>query len=229
MRHPKKTLALTALLFLLSASTACQQGAATRAGSPAPTGAGVINATDNGTVAAGYQSSASATNYVDIQMDSGAHIVVQLMPESAPLTVANFQKLVSRGFYDGIIFHRIIPRFVIQGGDPKGTGIGGSSDRIKGEFSQNGVNNTLHHDRGVISMARTANDLNSATSQFFICLAKNSNVTGLDGGYAAFGKVVSGMEEVDRIAALPTSNDRPLQPPKMQRVFFVSPRNDKSN
>ncbi len=161
----------------------------------------------------------SKTNYVDILMDSGAHIVVELYPEHAPLTVANFQHLVSQNFYAGVIFHRIIPDFMIQGGDPKGIGVGGSDQTIKGEFRSNGFNNNLRHTRGVLSMART-NNPNSASSQFFIMHANSPH---LNGEYAAFGKVISGMEEVDRIAKLPRdNNDRPYEPPAMQKVSFLS-------
>lgn len=160
------------------------------------------------------------TNFVEIVMDSGNSIIIELRPDQAPLTVANFQKLVSEGFYDGLIFHRIIRGFMIQGGDPSGTGSGGSSETIKGEFSGNGVDNKLMHKRGVISMART-NDPNSASSQFFICDADSPH---LDGSYAAFGSVVSGIEEVDRVAALKVdAYDYPLNPPIMTSVHFVKP------
>jgi peptidyl-prolyl cis-trans isomerase B (cyclophilin B) len=160
------------------------------------------------------------TNFVEIVMDSGNSIIIELRPDQAPLTVANFQKLVSEGFYDGLIFHRIIRGFMIQGGDPSGTGSGGSSETIKGEFSGNGVDNKLMHKRGVISMART-NNPNSASSQFFICDADSPH---LDGSYAAFGSVVFGMDEVDRVAALKVdAYDYPLNPPIMTSVHFVKP------
>ena len=170
--------------------------------------------------AEGYQISQEATNYIDILMDSGNHLVIELNPESAPLTVANFQTLVGRSFYDGLIFHRIIEGFMIQGGDPDGTGRGGSRETIKGEFLSNGVDNRLSHIRGVVSMARTPHP-NSASSQFFIC---HGDSLFLDGDYAAFGRVIQGMEEVDRLALLETgAADFPLTPPVMERVFFVSP------
>lgn len=172
--------------------------------------------------AEGYSYSKEATKYVDILMDSGAHIVVELDAGQAPITVKNFQSLVGQSFYDGLIFHRIIEGFMIQGGDPTGTGTGGSPDKIKGEFQANGVNNTLSHTRGVVSMART-NDPDSASSQFFICHEDSSF---LDGNYAAFGRVVFGIEEVDRIATLATNaQDYPENPPKMEHVFFVTPAN----
>lgn len=167
---------------------------------------------------AGYQLAETATDLVCIHMDNGADIVLKLRPDAAPLSVANFQKLVGQGFYDKLIFHRVIDGFMIQGGDPEGTGRGGSKENIKGEFSANGVDNPLSHKRGVLSMAR-AQDPNSASSQFFIC---NADSTFLDGSYAAFGEVLSGMEEIDRIAKLDKdANDRPLDPPHMQVVYFL--------
>ncbi len=170
--------------------------------------------------AQGFTKSTTPTEYVNIKMDSGADIVIKLQPETAPITVANFQKLVHEKFYDKIIFHRIIDGFMIQGGDPDGTGMGGSAETIKGEFAMNGHPNNLSHRRGVVSMARTQVP-DSASSQFFIC---NGDSTFLDGQYAAFGEVVYGMEEVDRIARLPKNRmDRPDQPPVMEEVFFVQP------
>jgi len=173
--------------------------------------------------AQGFAKADGKTNFVQIVMDSGNAIVIELKPDQAPITVANFQKLVGEEFYDGLIFHRVIQGFMIQGGDPEGTGMGGSKESIKGEFSANGVDNTLPHKRGVISMARTR-DPNSASSQFFICDADSPH---LDGSYAAFGSVVFGLDEVDRIAALKVDmNDRPLNPPAMVSVFFVTPLSD---
>lgn len=142
-----------------------------------------------------------------ITMDTGETIKIELLPEYAPKSAANFEKLVREGFYDGIIFHRVISGFMIQGGDPTGTGCGGSAETIPGEFIANGFNNTLEHRRGVVSMART-NDPNSASSQFFIC---HQDAMFLNGQYAAFGRVVEGMDVVDRIAAAKTDfSDRPL-------------------
>lgn len=135
--------------------------------------------------------------YVDSEgTEQTGDIVIQLRPDVAPITVENFESLVSSGFYDGLTFHRVYSGFMIQGGDPKGNGTGGSEKTIKGEFSANGVNNTLSHKRGVVSMARSSS-YNSASSQFFICHADS---TFLDGNYAAFGEVVSGMDVVDGIA-----------------------------
>lgn len=152
---------------------------------------------------------------VTIQMESGAEIKIELYPDVAPNTVANFVHLARQGFYDGTIFHRVIPGFMIQGGDPDGTGRGGPGYSIRGEFSLNGFPNNLKHTRGVVSMARTP-DFNSAGSQFFIMVA---DVPDLDGQYAAFGKVVSGMEEVDRIVSVRRNlADRPIQDQRMVKV-----------
>ncbi len=144
---------------------------------------------------------------VTITMEDGGVITLELYPDVAPNTVANFVTLSEQNFYDGLIFHRVIPRFMIQGGDPTGTGMGGPGYSIKGEFEANGVKNNLSHTRGVISMARSA-DPDSAGSQFFIMHADAAN---LDGQYAAFGKVTSGMDVVDAIANIPTdAADKPL-------------------
>ena len=138
---------------------------------------------------------------VTITMETGKQIKIELLPEYAPKTVANFEKLVKEGFYDGLTFHRIIPGFMIQGGDPLGNGMGGAKEKIPGEFRQNGfAQNTLKHVRGVISMAR-AYDPDSASSQFFIM---HADAPHLDGAYAAFGRVVEGLDVVDEIAATPT-------------------------
>lgn len=160
-----------------------------------------------------------ATNMVQIEMENGGIIKIELYPDIAPKTVANFQKLVSEGFYDGLIFHRVISGFMIQGGDPEGTGMGGSSEKIVGEFSSNGIKNDLKHERGVISMARSS-DPDSASSQFFIMHADASY---LDGNYAAFGRVIEGMDVVDEIAAAATDyNDRPYEDQVMKSVTFIT-------
>ncbi len=152
---------------------------------------------------------------VVIELENGKKIKVELYPDAAPITVANFEKLVGEGFYDGLIFHRVISGFMIQGGDPLGTGFGGAKEKIKGEFLANGVPNSIRHTRGVISMARAA-DPNSASSQFFI-MHKDSPF--LDGQYAAFGKVIEGMDAVDEIAAVQVdANDKPLKPQVMKKV-----------
>jgi peptidyl-prolyl cis-trans isomerase B (cyclophilin B) len=150
-----------------------------------------------------------------IEMENGGKMTLELYPEKAPITVENFVKLAKRGFYNGIIFHRVIAGFMIQGGDPTGTGMGGPGHNIKGEFAANGVPNDIKHVRGVISMAR-AYDPNSAGSQFFIMHADASY---LDGQYAAFGKMLDGFETLDEIARVRTNfNDRPLREQKMKSV-----------
>ena len=152
---------------------------------------------------------------VTIEMENGKKIKIELYPEIAPETVKNFEELVGRGFYDGLIFHRVIPGFMIQGGDPEGTGMGGSDKRIRGEFAANGHPNALKHTRGVISMARSQNP-NSASSQFFIM---HADAPHLDGQYAAFGKVIEGMDAVDEIAAVTTDfRDRPRMDMRMAKV-----------
>ncbi len=151
-----------------------------------------------------------------IEMENGKEIKLELYPEKAPITVANFEKLVGEKFYDGLTFHRVIKGFMIQGGCPKGDGTGGPEERIKGEFLANGVPNDIKHERGVISMARSGN-LNSAGSQFFIM---HQNAPYLDGQYAAFGKVVEGMDAVDEITDVETDrNDKPLTPVVIKRIY----------
>ena len=153
------------------------------------------------------------TELILITMENGDEIKAELYPEAAPKTVENFLKLVDEKFYDGLIFHRVIKGFMIQGGDPTGTGMGGSKDTIVGEFRANGFQNDLAHTRGVLSMART-NMPNSASSQFFIM---HQDAPHLDGQYAAFGKVVEGMEAVDKIASVKTNwQDKPLKDQKNQ-------------
>lgn len=148
-------------------------------------------------------------------MADGGKIKVELYPDIAPNTVRNFISLANKGFYNGTIFHRVIPGFMIQGGDPEGTGMGDPGYSIKGEFSNNGFPNNLRHERGVISMARSRS-MDSAGSQFFIMVA---NAPHLDNNYAAFGKVIEGMEEVDKIVSVQRDgNDRPLTEQKMKKV-----------
>lgn len=153
---------------------------------------------------------------VTIKMQGGGMIKAELYPEKAPNTVNNFISLVKSGFYDGLIFHRVISGFMIQGGDPKGVGTGGPGYSIKGEFALNGFKqNDLKHSRGVLSMARAMNP-NSAGSQFFIM---HQNASHLDGQYAAFGKVIDGIEIVDEIAETATDwNDKPRTPQVMEKV-----------
>ena len=152
---------------------------------------------------------------VTIEMEDGGKIVAELYPEVAPITVNNFISLAGKGFYDGLIFHRVISGFMIQGGDPKGVGIGGPGYCIKGEFSANGVKNDLSHKRGVLSMAR-AQAMDSAGSQFFIM---HADAPHLDGEYAAFGKITDGMDVVDAIASVRTGRqDRPVEEQRIRRM-----------
>ena len=174
---------------------------------------------------------ASCTNEIDnlpnvviIDVKDYGKITVELYPDVAPITVRNFKKLVNEKFYDGLIFHRVIEEFMIQGGCPDGNGTGGQTDEkgnrvnIKGEFSENNFKNTLAHTRGVISMARS-NDPNSASSQFFICQVSAAH---LNGKYAAFGKVTEGMDVVDAIAAVETNaNDKPLTDVVITSITFA--------
>jgi len=155
------------------------------------------------------------TELILITMENGDEIKAELYPETAPKTVENFLKLVNEKFYDGLIFHRVIKGFMIQGGDPTGTGMGGSKDTIVGEFRANGFQNDLAHTRGVLSMART-NMPNSASSQFFIM---HQDAPHLDGQYAAFGKVIEGMEAVDKIASVKTNwQDKPLKDQRIKTI-----------
>ncbi len=150
-----------------------------------------------------------------ITMDNGKTMTLELYPEIAPITIENFVNLAKKDFYNGLIFHRVIEGFMIQGGDPDGTGCGGPGHTIKGEFAANGVKNDLKHTRGVISMARSMNP-NSAGSQFFIM---HEDAPHLDGQYAAFGKLVDGFDTLDEIATVDTDrSDRPRQQQKMKSV-----------
>ena len=169
-----------------------------------------------------YEETEDVTNYVKIVTNKDKVILIELYPDVAPITVANFQKLVSEKFYDNLTFHRVISGFMIQGGDPNGDGTGGSEETIKGEFSSNGVENTLEHEPGIVSMARS-NDPDSASSQFFICVGDKENISYLDGDYAAFGKVIAGMDAVNSISEVRTdTNDAPLSVQKMVSVRFVN-------
>lgn len=156
-----------------------------------------------------------ANPIIKIEMENGDVIRAELYPDIAPITVQNFLDLIRKGFYDGLIFHRVIEGFMIQGGDPDGNGTGGPGYSIKGEFSSNGVQNDLKHEAGVLSMARSM-DPDSAGSQFFIM---HKNAPHLDGQYAAFGKVIEGMEAVDKIACTATDmGDRPYENQVMKKV-----------
>lgn len=162
-----------------------------------------------------YASEVTENPIVTITMETDEKIIIELEPKIAPNTVANFISLVEDGFYDGLIFHRVIPGFMIQGGDPDGTGMGGPDYSIKGEFSSNGFENAMTHEPGVLSMART-NEPDSAGSQFFIMVEQ---ATHLDGDYAAFGKVIEGMDVVEKIVAVERDGgDKPLEDQVMKKV-----------
>lgn len=151
-------------------------------------------------------------------MENGKEMVAELYEDIAPKTVANFVKLVKEGFYDGLIFHRVIPGFMIQGGCPDGTGMGGPGYQIEGEFTSNGFKNDLRHTKGILSMAR-AMDPNSAGSQFFIMAQDSPH---LDGQYASFGKVIEGLDVVDEIVAVKRNhNDRPFEDQKIQKIELI--------
>ena len=173
-----------------------------------------------------YIESEEETNFVKIDTDGYGIMIAELYPDVAPITVENFKSLVKDKFYDGIIFHRVIKDFMIQTGDPTGTGMGGSEKEIKGEFKNNGVENNLSHTRGVLSMARrggnpdTEETMNSASSQFFIV---HQDSEFLDGNYASFGKLLNGYDVLDKIASSETnSSDKPLKDIKMNTIRFVT-------
>lgn len=146
------------------------------------------------------------THHAEMVIKNYGTVKIELYGDQAPLTVENFVNLCNKGFYNGLTFHRYVKDFVLQGGDPDGTGLGGCESSVKGEFSANGVKNTIKHKKGVISMARNQFDFNSASSQFFICL-KNSCSDDLDGQYAAFGKITEGMDIIDKLCADLTESD----------------------
>lgn len=167
-----------------------------------------------------YKEVDEQTNYVKLITDEDEVVLIELYPDIAPITVDNFKELVSNKYYDGLIFHRVVDGFMIQTGDPTGTGYGGSEKTIKGEFSSNGVKNELKHEHGVVSMARQSNNMDSASSQIFICAS--DNVDFLDGDYAAFGRVIAGYDAVERISKVETdSNDKPLVKETIQSIRFV--------
>ena len=196
----------------------------------------IIAKNDDGTIKEGtlegytFTETDSETNRIKIEMTDGRIILAVHSNKDTPITIANLKKLVSEKYYDGLIFHRVIKDFMIQTGDPTGTGMGGSEETIKGEFSQNGVENNLSHTKGVLSMARrggnpeTAETMNSASSQFFIVQAVS---TYLDGQYASFGRVFAGLDAVDDIAAVETdSNDKPITEQKIKTIRFIEIKQD---
>lgn len=209
----RASLAFIALISLLLVVTGCGGKEKTNNSDASVSGNGAAS-TQEASQMNGVDTSGD-NPIVTIEMDSGKTIKVELYPKVAPNTVNNFISLVKKGFYDGTIFHRVIPGFMIQGGDPDGTGMGGPGYSIAGEFTQNGFTNNLKHTAGVLSMARSQSP-NSAGSQFFLMVADAPH---LDGAYAAFGKVTEGMDVVNEIVNLPTgSNDRPKTPPVMKKV-----------
>lgn len=209
----KKVLCIVMAMLLLCSCSAGVNTSFTSGQTPAPTPTPAP--TDN-TV---KENITMENTNVKITMDNGGEIYLELYPEYAPETVSNFVSLVKDGFYDGLTFHRIIKGFMIQGGDPEGTGFGGSDKTIKGEFASNGfTQNTLSHERGVISMARSQMP-NSASSQFFIV---HEDSAFLDGNYAAFGVVTEGMDTVDEIANVATDyNDRPITPVVIEKMEII--------
>jgi peptidyl-prolyl cis-trans isomerase B (cyclophilin B) len=226
-RFAKKDLIMAVTMALLLAFglglAACSDGDSGNSdggsGGAEPSGGAVGSSSDNSAAAGGSSvnsDSDSATHpVIEITMEDGGVIDVELSREAAPITVDNFLKLINAGFYDGLTFHRVIDKFMIQGGDPDGNGGGGSGENIKGEFAQNGWENPISHVRGVISMARS-NNPDSASSQFFIT---NADATSLDGKYAAFGTVTKGMDVVDKIAQSPKdAGDMPLEPVVIQSI-----------
>lgn len=220
----KKRLTLLMILTLVFIVSGCGKTPNTNSSSKDGTSTQQNNSTSNST-SNSSSNAASNTAYksqysgkkpiVTIEMSDGSKITAELYPDIAPKTVDNFVSLIQKNFYDGLIFHRVIPDFMIQGGDPQGTGAGGPGYSIPGEFASNGFKNDLKHTRGMLSMARTPAP-NSAGSQFFIMVKDTPQ---LDGDYAAFGKVISGMETVDKIVNTKTgTNDKPITPQIMKKV-----------
>ena len=172
----------------------------------------------NSTTSVSTTETLKGTYYAELEMEDGGKIVMELYADIAPITVTNFVKLVQEKFYDGLTFHRVVEGFMVQTGDPKGDGTGGSDEKIFGEFAANGFENNLSHTRGVISMARRSYPLDSASSQFFIC---HGDSTFLDGQYAAFGRVISGMDVVDRIASVPVNGETPIEKVVIKSIRMI--------
>ncbi len=213
------TAAMLALSVLSAAGCADKGENGTASGTKTEISMTDIAAEINSRKTADFEESDSATEYVRITVTNHGDIVLRLRADIAPVTVQNFQKLVSEKFYDGLTFHRVIPNFMIQGGDPNGDGTG-STTAIKGEMTNNGFTNNLTHIRGVLSMARRGGNYDSGSCQFFIC---NADASHLNGEYASFGYVVAGMETVDSISAVATSasNNKPVENVVMEKVCFV--------
>lgn len=224
----KKIIIIFIIILLI---TSCQKKEENKMSEPLKQDLTIIAKNDDGTIKEGtlegytFTETSKETDRIKIEMDDGRIILAVLSNKDTPITIANFKKLVSEKFYDGLIFHRVIADFMIQTGDPTGTGMGGSEEEIKGEFEINGVENNLSHTKGVLSMARrggnpeTAETMNSASSQFFIVQADS---TYLDGQYASFGRVFAGLDAVDDIASVSTdSNDKPTTEQKIKTIRFI--------
>lgn len=220
-RYLSLFMALVLFATMLCACTSDGNSTAGNSGSKSDDNTGVSRFTTGTLDGVTYTETSEITEFVKIEMEDGGIMIIELYPDKAPITAANYQKLVSKKFYDGLIFHRVIEDFMIQGGDPDGDGTGGSGENIKGEFSANGIENPIKHVRGTISMGRTGDDYNSASSQFFICHKKYAYG---DGQYAAFGMMIAGWDTLDAIATTQTvgENDRPLVDQKMRTVRFVT-------
>lgn len=224
----KKIIIIFIIILLI---TSCQKKEENKMSEPLKQDLTIIAKNDDGTIKEGtlegytFTETSKETDRIKIEMDDGRIILAVLSNKDTPITIANFKKLVSEKFYDGLIFHRVIADFMIQTGDPTGTGMGGSEEEIKGEFEINGVENNLSHTKGVLSMARrggspeTAETMNSASSQFFIVQADS---TYLDGQYASFGRVFAGLDAVDDIASVSTdSNAKPTTEQKIKTIRFI--------
>ncbi len=219
-------LTLTLLGGMLMSCDSTTDGGDSADTTPAPTDMAGIAAEINSLKVEDFTETSDKTSYVKMTIQGHGDLVIRLRGDIAPITVENFQKLVGEGFYDGLTFHRIIKSFMIQGGDPQGTGSGSSADKIMGEFSSNGVKNDLSHITGVISMAR-AKDPNSASCQFFI---SNDDQTAysLDGSYAGFGYVVAGLEVVHAVSDVEVTYNsygelsRPVETVVIEKVVFVT-------
>ncbi len=210
-----KKLTLLSMILLVIFISGCGKASAPKTGTETQQNPGTAAKSDNKPDPS-YKSQYSGKKpIVTIEMENGSKIIAELYPDIAPKTVDNFISLIQKNFYNGLIFHRVIPNFMIQGGDPNGIGTGGPGYSIPGEFTSNGFKNDLKHTRGVLSMARSQAP-NSAGSQFFIMVKDTAS---LDGDYASFGKVIEGMEVVDNIVNTKRGqNDKPLEPQKMKKV-----------
>ncbi len=208
-------------VFLIALAVTCAQALTGCSGGAVIDDSSLMNPTPNPTDKNEGENTMNEKVYAVIEMENGGRIKLELYPDIAPQSVYNFVSLARSGFYNGLTFHRIRSGFVIQGGDPEGTGYGGPGYRIKGEFNANGFENNLKHTRGVISWARSSNSYDSAGSQFFIM---HGDAPYLDGQYAAFGRVIDGLEVVDEIASTATdSNDRPYTPVVIKTITIEGP------